>query len=193
MITSKEEYKAYLEHDRIALGEIRSYPLPFDVIWRFERLLRKAEYYRNCHRTVIGKMYAYWLHYRVHGFGQKLGFSIPLNVFGPGLSIAHVGTIVVNGNAKVGKNCRIQECTTIGATNGSGDAPILGDNIFLGSGARIIGGVELADDVAVGANAVVVRDVLTPGITVAGVPARQISTHDSHDNLNPMLAEHGLL
>lgn len=53
--------------------------------------------------------------------------------------------------------------------------------------------MELADDVAVGANAVVVRDVLTPGITVAGVPARQISTHDSHDNLNPMLAEHGLL
>lgn len=193
VITNKEEYKTYLEQDRIALGENRVFPLPFDVIWRFERLLRKAEYYKNCHRTVFGKLYAYWLHYRVHGFGQKLGFSIPLNVFGPGLSIAHVGTIVVNGNAKVGRNCRIQECTTIGATNGSGDAPILGDNVFLGSGARIIGKVTVADDVAVGANAVVVRDVLTPGITVAGVPVRQISTHDSHDNLNPMLAEHGLL
>lgn len=193
MITNKEEYKTYLEHDRIALGETRAYPLPFDVIWRFERLLRKAEYYRNCHRTPFGKLYAYWLHYRVHEFGRKLGFSIPLNVFDSGLSIAHVGTIVVNGNARVGKNCRIQECTTIGATNGSTDAPVLGDNVFLGSGARIIGKVTIANDVAIGANAVVVHDVLTPGITVAGVPAKQISAHDSHDNLNPMLAEHGLL
>ncbi|TPF93366.1 serine O-acetyltransferase [Bifidobacterium sp. UTBIF-78] len=193
MITSREEYKAYLEQDRIALGEKRSFPLPFDVIWRFERLLRKAEFYRNCHRTPFGKLYSYWLHYRVHGFGQKFGFSIPLNVFGPGLSIAHVGTIVVNGNARVGKNCRIQECTTIGATNGSGDAPVLGDNVFLGSGARVIGKVSVADDVAIGANAVVVHDVPTPGITVAGVPARQVSSHDSHANLNPMLAEHGLL
>ena len=122
-----------------------------------------------------------------HRMRVRLGYSIPLNVFDSGLSIAHRGTIVINGNAKIGKNCRIQECTTIGATNGSVEAPVLGNNIFIGSGARIIGSIELADDIAIGANALVCNSFLEPGITIAGVPEKKISDNNSHSNLCKLL------
>lgn len=94
---------------------------------------------------------------------------------------------MVHPNAVIGKNCRIHECVTIGATNGSTSAAKIGDNVFLASGAKIIGDVEIANDVAVGANAVVVKDILKPGITVGGVPAKQISENNSHSNLSELL------
>ena len=188
MISSKKDYIEYLEQDRRALGKEYKFPkIIGDEIWRFERLLRKLEYYKNCKKGLINKLYFCFLFYKYHKLRIKLGYSIPLNVFGPGLSIAHRGTIVVNGNAKIGKNCRIQECTTIGATNGIEKAPILGDNIFIGSGARIIGDIYIANDIAIGANALVNKNFYDAGITIAGVPAKKISNNNSHSNLDPML------
>lgn len=194
MIESRQDYNFYLKCDRIALGITRKYPrIIGDEIWIFERLMRKAEYYKNCHKSPVGKIYSAWLQFKYFQLRKKMGFSIPLNVFGPGLSIAHYGTIVVNGNARVGKNCRIQECVTIGATNGELEAPTLGDNIFIGSGARIIGNITIADNVAIGANAVVVKSITSPGVSVAGVPAKIISNNNSHSNLNKSLKEANML
>ena len=124
-----------------------------------------------------------------HKYSVKLGFSIPLNVFGPGLSIAHYGTIVVSDAAKVGKNCRLQEGVNIGATNGSAKAPQIGNNVFIGTGAKIIGDITIADDVAIGANAVVVKSITETGVTYGGVPAKKISSNNSHSNLAPQLFE----
>lgn len=158
MIKSRKDYKYYLKCDKIALGIERKIPLPIiDVIWKFERLLRKYEYYKNCSKTIFGKTYLLFLKIHYFKFSRKLGFSIPSNVFGPGLSIAHYGTIVVNGSARVGKNCRIQECVNIGATNGTSKAPKIGDNVFIGTGAKIIGGIEIGDNVCIGAGAVVTK------------------------------------
>ena len=194
MIKSKEEYKRYLEQDKIALGKTYKYPKVIgDEIWKFQRLMRKTEYYKNCSKCFATKLYSKLLQYKYYQMRLKLGISIPLNVFGPGLSIAHYGTIVVNGNAKVGKNCRIQECTTIGATNGCKEAPILGDNIFIGSGARIIGNIRIANDIAIGANALVNKNFEEQGITIAGVPAKKISEKNSHSNLNKLLIENKLI
>lgn len=188
MIESKQDYKLYLEQDRLALGkEYRRPKLIGDEIWIFQRLMRKTEYYKNCHKTILGKIYSYFLQFKYHKMRIKLGFSIPLNVFGPGLSIAHRGTIVVNGNSQIGKNCRIQECTTIGATNGNENAPILGDNIFIGSGARIIGDIIIADDIAIGGNSFVNKTFKEKAITIAGVPAKKISDNNSHSNLSSLL------
>ena len=113
----------------------------------------------------------------------RYGFHLPLNAIGPGLSIAHVGPIIINSRAKIGENCRIQTGVTLGATNGTTDAPQLGDNVFLGDGCKIIGGVTIADDVAIGANAVVVKSILEPGTTWGGVPAKKISNNSSGSNL----------
>lgn len=189
MIQNKEQLKYYLQQDKVALykGNKKHPNLFSDEIWKFQIVLRKLEYITNClNKKIFFIPYIYYK-YKYHKMSVKLGFSIPINVFEEGLSIAHYGTVVVNGNAKVGKNCRIQENVTIGTTNGVSEAPKLGDNIFIGSGAKIIGNITIADDVAIGANSVVVKDIEESEISVAGVPARKISDKGSHTNLNQEL------
>ena len=175
MITSKLQYRMYLERDAIALKMKRRRPrIIGDKIWKFERFLRKAEYINNCKNGVIWNVIGKYYRYKLSEKGRKLGgYSISINVFEEGLSIAHYGPIVVNGNSKIGKNCRIHEGVTIGATNGESKAPILGDNIFIGTGSKVIGNINIANDIAIGANAVVVKDFLEEGITIAGIPAKK--------------------
>lgn len=185
MIDSKETYRAYLRQDQLALGRQndRRPHLFGDEIWKFERLLRKVEYYTNCKHGIMPALVCKYYKFRYHRLSVRLGFTIPINVFAEGLAIPHYGTIVVHGNAKAGRNCRLQEGVTIGASNGSHDAAIIGDNCYFGSGAKVIGAVTIADDVAVGAGAVVTKDITEKGTTWAGVPAVKISDMDSHSNL----------
>ena len=88
---------------------------------------------------------------------------------------------MVNSKAVIGENCRIQENVTIGATGGSIKAPQLGNNIFIGSGARIIGDITVADNIAIGANAVVTKSFTENDITLGGVPAKKISNNNSKE------------
>lgn len=60
-----------------------------------------------------------------------------------------------------------------------GGVPTIGNNVYLGSGCKVIGAVKVADNVAVGANAVVTKDVLEEGIAVAGIPAKKVSNNNS--------------
>lgn len=190
MIKSKNDLRKYLYHDQVALNMLnKKNPRMFhDVIWSYQILLRKCEYIINCKKgyvwTAISKIYKF----RFVKLSQKLGYSIPFNVFGPGLSIAHIGTIVVNEKAKIGAYCRIHEGVTVGISgidykgtenSISQIAPVIGNNVFIGSGAKIIGRVKIGNNIAVGANAVVVKNILENGITVAGIPAEKISNHDS--------------
>ena len=191
MITTKKELKYYLKQDAIALKKSnKKRPSIFgDEVWKFQILLRKAEFYTNAYRGSKKYYIFHFIYYKLklHKYSVKLGFSIPINVFGPGLSIAHYGTIVVNSAAQVGKNCRIQEGVNIGATNGQRSAPKIGDNVFIGTGAKIIGDVTVASDVAIGANAVVVKSITEQGTTWGGVPARKISDNSSRSNLSAEL------
>ena len=191
MITTKKELAYYLMQDAIALRCDGKRPKFFgDLVWKYQIILRKTEYLNNVYRDRKHLIFHYfWYRLLFHKYSVKLGFSIPLNVFGPGLSIAHYGTIVVSDAAKVGKNCRIHEGVNIGATNGSLKAPEIGDNVFIGTGAKIIGDITIADDVAIGANAVVVKSILEKGVTYGGVPAKKISANNSHANLAPKLFE----
>jgi serine O-acetyltransferase len=148
-------------------------------IWKFERLLRKTEYYYNCKKSFFWMPYILYLRFKLKKANIRLGYSIPLNVFGPGLSIAHTGTLIVNGNAKVGKNCRIHNCVHIGTEAGANKNPIIGDNVFIGPGSQIFGGIIIADGIAIGANSVVNKSFTEPGITIAGAPARKISDKGS--------------
>ena len=182
MIDSKSDLREYMERDRIALGKKKHPKIIGDYIWKFEILMRYCEYYSNTKSKSVVKWLFLFMYKRV---SLKLGFSIPINVFGPGLSIAHYGTIVVNPTARIGKNCRIHEGVTIGATNGDTRSAQIGDNVFIGSGAKVIGNISIAPDVAIAANAVVVTNIQEAGTTWGGIPAKKISNKDSHDNLNP--------
>ncbi len=181
MITSKQEYYKYLEMDKIALGksEAKRPKIIGDEIWKFQILLRKCEHSKNCKSGLLNKIYFYYLKLLFKRSSIKLGFTIPLNVFGPGLSIAHYGTIVVNENAKIGKNCRIHEGVTIGATGGNPKAAQIGDNVFIGSGAKIIGDITIGNNISIGANSVVVKDCTENSVTLAGIPAKKISNTGS--------------
>lgn len=180
MIKTKSDLKFYLEADRIALGKNYLKPKFFtDYIWRFQIVLRKYEYYNNNCTNFKNKILKLYYKYKFKKNSLKLNFSIPINVFEAGLSIAHYGTIVVNGNAKVGENCRIQEGVNIGATNGNNAAPNIGNNVFIGSGAKIIGNVKIGDGIVVGAGAVVVHSFEENNITIAGVPAKKINDNSS--------------
>lgn len=184
MIKTKEDYLYYLEQDRIALGQTRKKPrFMRDEIWRYQIILRKNEYYTNCNCGIIGKVYKILLKMTLKKQSIKLGFTIPLNVFREGLSIAHYGTIVVNENARIGKNCRIHEGVTIGATSGNPNAAKIGDNVFIGSGAKIIGDIKIGDNIAIGANSVVVHDFEECNITIAGIPGKKISNKGSENLL----------
>ncbi|MCC6300299.1 MAG: serine acetyltransferase [Anaerolineales bacterium] len=91
---------------------------------------------------------------------------------GPGLFIEYgYGTII--GPRKMGENCRIAAGVTIGYKNDSDPSPVIGNNVFIGAGAQVLGPITIGDNVIIGANAVVLRDV-PPNCTVAGVPARII-------------------
>jgi serine O-acetyltransferase len=66
------------------------------------------------------------------------------------LSIAHQGTIVVNSNTKIGKNCRIHVCVNIGTSAGETNyAPVIGDNAYKGSGVKIYGNIKLGNNIAI--------------------------------------------
>lgn len=185
MIKSKEDYYRYLKQDQLALNrKTKGFKLLVDEVWKFERLLRKLEYYINCKRGMINTILTQYYKFKFHKLSVRLGFTIAPNVFEEGLSIAHYGTIVVHSNAQVGKNCRLQEGVNIGTSGGGDRAPKIGDNCFIGTGAKIIGAVTIADDVAIGAGAVVTKDILEFGTTWGGVPAKKISNKNSHCNLN---------
>lgn len=174
MIRTKADLKHYLSED------LKSYGLPKWRLWfrvtqrpaHFQRLLRKSEFWSN--RTDIGVLALpprIWFVLRTKFLGERLGYSIPRNTFGPGLSIAHVGTIVVNQHARIGRNCRLHQGVTIGEANGK--YPVIGDDVHISPNAVIIG-ADVGSRVGIRAGAVVTRSV-PDDVNVGGVPAKVIA------------------
>lgn len=96
--------------------------------------------------------------------------------FGPGFVLIHAMGVVINGQVRGGKMIFIEHQVTIGADRGKN--PRLGDDVFIGAGAKIIGGVTIGSHVRIGANAVVLDDVPS-NCTAVGVPARIIRHRES--------------
>lgn len=170
MIHSKEDYLYYLKQDqkRMYLNNMKRPRMFFDHVWRYTRILRKVEYYVNCRKGRLSKVLEVLYKFRLYRLGLKTGFSIPYNVFGPGLVLFHYGTVIVNKSAKVGRDCQLYCCTNIGAN------VEIGDRAFIAPGVKILDNVKIADGVKIGANSVVSRDILEPNIVVVGAPARKI-------------------
>ncbi|MBR1784878.1 MAG: serine acetyltransferase [Bacteroidales bacterium] len=171
MIASRDDYRHYVRADLAAHG-LRRLTL---VDWlrldhlRFQLRLRRIEYLCNCRRwRVVSRLLLEVVNHRL---AVRLGFTVPKNVFGPGLCLAHRGTLTVNPSARVGSNCRLHVGTSIADYGGT---PVLGDNVYVGPGAKLFGPITIGSNVAIGANAVVNQSV-PDGCTVGGVPAKVIS------------------
>lgn len=121
---------------------------------------------------------------RRHTF--RMGIDIPFRTrIGPGFYICHFGGIVVNGRAVIGRNCNISHGVTIGQINRGKrmGCPTIGDDVYIGPGAKIIGAVTIGDRVAIGANCVVVDDIPDDAVVV-GIPGRVVSDRGSEGYVN---------
>ena len=182
MIKSRKDYREYVKEDRKALNRVnRRFPLTlFDLPLRYQLALRRAEYYNNCWTHKWQKPIVLFFKLRHRIIGNKCGYSIPLNTCGKGLNLAHLGTVVISAGAKIGEYCRIHVGVNIGTAAGQGvAAPTIGNRVYIAPGAKLFGPIEVADDIAIGANAVVNKSFQTPGVTIAGIPAKEISNKGS--------------
>jgi serine O-acetyltransferase len=93
---------------------------------------------------------------------------------GGGLKIWHFGCIVLNPECVIGKNCTLRQGVTIGTRRTDHDVPVLGDEVDIGAGAKILGNIQIGNRVSIGANAVVLQDVPDDHAAV-GVPARIVA------------------
>ena len=106
MIRCKDTLQLLLDADKFALGVRHKFPIPFvDSIWIYQRTLRYYEYHKNVDNRLRKNIYSLLLVIR----GQRLGFSISGNCFGPGLRINHYGMLIVNKHARIGKWCDINQ------------------------------------------------------------------------------------
>ena len=111
----------------------------------------------------------------------KYGISISYDTkIGPGFYIGHSGGIVVHHKVKIGNNCNINHGVTIGATYGGKrpGVPTILNNVYMAPGSKIIGGITIGNNVAIGANCVVTASVPDNAVVV-GVPGKIISYRGS--------------
>ncbi len=175
MIRTPEDLKVYKAADKRSNGITKRFPIGFsDCHWRFLIALRHEEYHANnkgLRHKILQKLWAL-VHYH---YGLKMGWDIPINTFGKGLKINHFGLIIVNPNARIGDFCDIHQGVNIGQHGDSqNDVPTIGDNVWIGPGAKLFGKIKIGSRCAIGANAVVDKSFESENITIAGMPARKI-------------------
>lgn len=183
MINNKDELKRILKIEKniyLQLGyknNILSKILNSEIayIYSYIRLLRYDEYYENCKKSIFSKVIHGFIRRKRNKLGLILGLNIPINTCDIGLTIYHSNGIIINSNAKIGKNCKFHGDNCIG-NDGINDniVPILGDNIDIGIGAKIIGNVLIENNVIVGANAVVLKGKYSSNSILVGMPAKVI-------------------
>lgn len=192
MIKSKEELKEYIASDNSWFVE-NSFKDKL-VFWygqypgwklkKYLKYLRMHEFYYN---TATGRHYfkkflKIFYERKKHRLGSQLGIEISPNCFEKGLTIDHAGSIIINNDAKIGENCRLHGANCIGNNGQSKEAPTLGRNVDVGYGAVIIGNVTIADDIIIGANAVVNKSFTEPGCIIAGIPAKVVKQPNKRHN-----------
>lgn len=159
----------------------------FDPVLRFQVLMRLDEYLLN---TGKPRLIRFPLLLWFRRLSVRLGFSMGPNIFGPGLAIVHYGTIVIDPTTRIGKNCRIHVGSHIGGAAQFVDpadahkfSPRIGDNVYIGPGAKLYGPIVVGDNCVIGANAVVTKSFPEAGLTLAGVPATVIGKGGTGDRV----------
>lgn len=132
--------------------------------------LRKYEYSLNCQKGIIGRVSCLLAKIRLNRLSYKYKIHIRPNVVGYGFRIPHlVGGVIINCKS-VGNYCIANSGVIVG-NNSKGGLAIIGNNVDLTVGCKVIGGVIIGDNVIVAPNSVVVKDVPSNAI-VTGIPAR---------------------
>ena len=185
MITSKIVLNYYIKEDSINYKPVIGYKKRFHLlnsnpisdqwyIWKYIKTLRMCEYHIN-NSGLQHKLLRLWYLHRLRKLSRITGFQIPPNTMGPGLTIWHWGPIIINPKARIGENCTLNPMVIIGHKNEGYGAPRIGNNVFIGGGAKVIGDITIGDNVTIAPNAVVVKD-LPSNVIVGGIPCKIIKS-----------------
>lgn len=139
------------------------------AVYRFGREVRKAQLPII---SLILKLIAFLLFKLME---ILTGISLPASAqIGKGFYVGHFGGIILHSDVKIGENCSIGPGVLIG-TRGGGrkGTPVIGDHVYIGVGAKVLGNIKVGNNVKIGANAVVLEDI-PDGFTVVGIPAKII-------------------
>jgi len=144
---------------------------------------------RRPYRSGMTLVYRVLAQYVRNHYGVEVPFSAKV---GRRVVIEHQGGIVIHGCSVIGDDCVIRQGVTLGNRhmNEPFDAPVLGNRVNVGAGAKLLGGVHIGDDASIGANSVVLRDVPAGG-TAVGVPARLLRDSSSSPVTRSELREGG--
>lgn len=138
--------------------------------------IRKLQFSKNPLTRLFCRVIIRMLSYRY-------GFQIPYQTkIGPGLFIGHFGTIVISVHAKIGKNCNIAHNITIGAARGKKEgAPNIGDEVWIGTGAVLVGNISIGNNVLIAPNSYVNFDVPAHSLVI-GNPGKIIPKENPTKN-----------
>lgn len=152
-----------VEREKFALDIKRNKCSPLRKKWWILLCLRSEQ---GCSSVMARRMFAACKKILLFGCGCELPASA---CQGGGMLLPHLNGIVINPSACVGSGCAIYHQVTIGAgeNNGTFGSPRLGDNVVVYAGAKIIGPISVGNDVVIGANAVVTKNIVS-GATVVG-------------------------
>lgn len=158
--------------------------------WLLTPGVKVSFYFRLCQYLATKPMKAFGLYYLCKVIFIRTGYRYGIDIsasakIGPGLYVGHLGGVVINRDAVIGRNCNLSHGATIGQVNRGKRAgcPVIGDNVFIGPGAKIIGNIAVGNYAAIGANCVVVDDVPDHAVVV-GVPGRVVSDEGSDGYIN---------
>lgn len=176
---SKSDLKELIKHDLLRY-QIRK-PFSFWIFFRycfikiipglkFTIVLRYCQHYRRKNRFLF-YFFALWLRHLKFKYGFDISYRTKI---GKGLYIGHFGGIVIHGDAEIGEFCNLSQGMTIGvlARGKNTGIPKIGNRVFIGPGAAILGGISIGDDVLIGTNAIVTFDV--PDHSVVAAPLASI-------------------
>ncbi len=178
MIESKRDLREWLHADsrnyqnvvRFKFNRFALSPISDQVyIWKYIKTLRHVEYYLS-KNNLLFLMLRFWHLRKLRKYAYMTGFQIPPLTVGKGLTLWHMGGVVINGNARLGEKCTIHPDVVIGHKSRGDGAPVIGNNVTIYSGARIIGDIRIGNNVEIAPNAVVIKDV-PDNVIVGGIPA----------------------
>ena len=163
----KEELDSIMERDPAARSRLEVYFLYSG--FKAVRSYRRANwFYRHNHKFI-----ARWISQRAR---RRTGIEIhPGATIGKGLFIDHGMGVVIGETTEIGDNCTLYQCVTLGGTGKEHGKrhPTLGNNVMVGSGAKILGPFKVGDNARIASNAVVLSEI-PPDSTAVGVPARVV-------------------
>ena len=174
--TMREDLDAYLERDPAARSKLEVFLLYSG--YKAVRKYRRAHWFYNHHM----KLFARYLSQRAR---HKTGVEIhPGATIGRGLVIDHGMGVVIGETTVIGDNCLIYQNVTLGGTGKEHGKrhPTLGDNVMVGSGAKVLGPFKVGDNSRIAAGAVVLSEI-PPNSTAVGVPARVVRVNGERPDL----------